>query len=199
VKRPKDEPKNEDAMSEDIEIIDEDKDSPNGHGATEAGDTGELATLKNENAELKKEKLYLLADFDNYRKQAIKERSDLMKYGSEPIIREFLTVLDNLERAASTEVTPETLASYKSGLDMIVTQFKKVLERFGVEEVDALGQPFDPNMHEALSSENNSDLPPNSVSQVLKKAYKLKGKIIRPAQVVVNSSPSKNKDADQED
>ena len=172
-------------MSEDIEIIDED-----------AKDEGSPSTsnLESEIQELKKEKLYLLADFDNFRKQAIKERSDLMKYGSEPIIREFLTILDNLERAASTELTPETMASYKSGVEMIVSQFKKVLERFGVEEVNAQGETFDPSVHEALSSESNSELPDNTVSQVLKKAYKLRGKVIRPAQVIVNTAPGNKKE-----
>jgi molecular chaperone GrpE len=175
----------DESMNEDIEIIDED-------GKGETPSTNQNLTEQIE--ELKKEKLYLLADFDNFRKQAIKERSDLIKYGSEPIIREFLTILDNLERAASTELTPETMASYKSGVEMIVSQFKKVLERFGVEELEAQGQVFDPSVHEALSSEENPDHPENTITQVLKKAYKLRGKVIRPAQVVVNTSKSENKE-----
>jgi molecular chaperone GrpE len=184
----------EDDMNEDIEIIDED-------GApvkAEVGNGSELEALKAEIAELKKEKLYLLADFDNFRKQAIKERSELVKYGSEPILREFLTVLDNLERSAHIDVspTPETIENYKNGIEMIITQFKKTLERFGVEEVESKGQTFDPLLHEAVSSEENPDLPPNSVTQVLSKAYKLKGKVIRPAQVVVNTSSKKT---DKED
>ncbi|MDZ4677237.1 MAG: nucleotide exchange factor GrpE [Oligoflexia bacterium] len=142
---------------------------------------------KNELEELKKQNLYLRADFDNYRKQMIKERSDLIKFGSEPVIREFLNVLDNLELAANTELTTESLEKYKSGIQMIIAQFSKSLERFGVEAVDAKGQIFDPTMHEALTSSNNPDLPPNVVTQVFKKAYKLNGKIIRPAQVVVNT------------
>src|ERR1700677_497013 len=117
--------KEDDDMNDGIEIIDEDG-SP---ATTEIGNGSELEALKAENAELKKEKLYLLADFDNFRKQAIKERSELVKYGSEGIIREFLTVLDNLERAALTPLTSETMDSYKSGIEMIVSQFKKVLER----------------------------------------------------------------------
>jgi molecular chaperone GrpE len=163
-------------------------------------DTNELESsegdsLKAQNDELRREKLYLLADFDNFRKQAIKERSEIVKYGNEPIIREFLGIYDNLERAAETEVTPETLSKYKEGITLIASQFQKLLERFGVEEVESHGQPFDPSLHEALSSENNPDFPANSVSQVLKKAYKLKGKVIRPAQVVVNTGANTSKES----
>jgi molecular chaperone GrpE len=143
-------------------------------------------------AELKKQNLYLMADFDNFRKQAIKERSDIVKYGNEPIIREFLGVLDNLERAALTPLSAESIETYKNGVELIVTQFKKSLERFGVEEVDPQGQEFDPSLHEALGSDSNPDFPPNTVTQVLKKAYKLKGKIIRPAQVLVNTNTAAN-------
>ncbi len=138
--------------------------------------------------EMKKQYLYLRADFENFRRQSIKERSELIKFGSEPVLREFLSVLDNLERASDTAVTADTLDQYKNGVGLIVNQLKKSLEKFGVEEVDCKGQTFDPNVHEALSSSNNPDLPPNSITDVFKKAYKLHGKVIRPAQVVVNTT-----------
>ena len=166
-----------------MEIIDDT--APVAQANASAGTDGSVAE---QIAELKKQNLYLLADFDNYRKQAIKERSDLVKYGNEPVLRDFLGVLDNLERAAATPVTPETLENYKNGVGMIVSQFKKSLERFGVEEVDPQGQEFDPSIHEALGSDQNPDYPPNTVTQVLKKAFKLRGKVIRPAQVLVNTA-----------
>lgn len=154
--------------------------------AQEAAEPG-LSAEALELMELKKQYLYLRADFDNYRRQAIKERSDLVKFGAEPAIKEFLNVLDNLDRAAHTPVNGETLEAYKNGLELIITQFKKSFERFGVEEINCEGQPFDPNVHEALSSMSNPDLPNNTVGQVFKKAYRLHGKVIRPAQVVVNT------------
>src|SRR5438105_2946890 len=80
--------------------------------------------------DLKRQNLYLRADFDNYRKQTLKERSELIKFGSEPVIREMLGVLDNLERAATTPLTPETMATYKNGIEMIASQLKKGLEKF---------------------------------------------------------------------
>ena len=165
--------------------------------AEESNDNGsessdEIANnIESELNELKKQHLYLRADFENYRKQTIKERSDLIKYGAEPVIREFLNILDNLERATQIELKPETIEQYKNGVDLIKNQVKKSLERFGVEEVPSEGQPFDPAVHEALGSVNNPDLPPHSIAEVFKKAYKLHGKVIRPAQVVVNTFSGK--------
>ncbi len=163
-------------------------------GGDEAGDSSmnassdSIAKLQAENTELRKQYLYLRADFDNYRKQMLKERSDLVKFGSEPILREFLNILDDLERAANSELKPETMESFKNGVTLIVNQFKKVFDRFGVEEVESHGKVFDPQIHEALGSLDSPEFPPNSVTQVYKKAYKLHGKVIRPAQVMVNSS-----------
>ncbi len=152
----------------------------------------EKTNISDELEELKKKNLYLRADFDNYRKQSIKERTELIKFGAEPVLREFLSILDDLERAANADLTPETLATYKSGIQLIASQFTKTLEKFGIEEVQSLGQPFDPILHEALTSESLADKPANSVTQVFKKAYRLHGKVIRPAQVVVNSTEGEN-------
>ena len=137
-------------------------------------------------AELEKSKsdyLYLLAEFDNYRRNAIKERSDLMKYGAEKFIRDFLGVLDNFERALESD--PKNEASFREGIQMIAGEMKNLLNKFGVEEVKAEGLAFDPNLHEALSSEPRSDMPAGHVARVFKKAYKLHDRLIRPAQVTV--------------
>jgi len=169
--------------------------SPGGNGAEGDASSVEVEALKKEVAELQNKYLYLAADFDNFRKQAAKERSDLRKYGSEFLIREILEVMDNLERAAQTEIKGadgnESVAAYKNGVLMIVEQLKKALNKFGVEAVKSEGMAFDPAQHEALSSEENPDFPPNTVSRVFKKAYKLYDKLIRPAQVVVNTIKQK--------
>ena len=137
----------------------------------------------------KKDYLYLMAEFDNYRRNAIKERSELSRYGSERFVREFLNVFDNFERALELEVTPETLKPFRDGINLIATEFKSLLQRHGVEELKAEGETFDPSKHEALSAEPREDLPPGSVARVFKKAYKLHDKLIRPAQVTVSSAP----------
>lgn len=161
-----------------------DNDSPN-----ESLETSEnVEELKAALEKSKKDYLYLLADFDNYRKNAIKERSELSKYGSEKFVREFLTVFDNFERALETEVKPENWNSFREGINLIATELSSLLQRHGIEELKAEGERFDPSKHEALSSEPREDLPAGHVARVFKKAYKMHDKLIRPAQVTVSTA-----------
>lgn len=129
-----------------------------------------------------------MAEFDNYRKNAIKERSELSKYGSERFLREFIGLFDNFELALETPTTPENLQSFREGVQMIANEFRSLLQRHGVEEVKSQGEPFDPMKHEALSSEPRADIEPGHVATVFKKGYKLHDKIIRPAQVTVSTA-----------
>jgi len=149
--------------------------------ASEKDTAAELAKAKNDY-------LYLLAEFDNYRKNAIKERSDLIKYGSERFVRDFLSVLDNFELALSTGTKQASLESFREGVKMIAAEMRGLLQKHGVEEVKAEGKPFDPTQHEALSSEPREDMPAGHVANVFKKAYKLHDKLIRPAQVTVSTA-----------
>lgn len=145
----------------------------------------DLEQLTSDLQKAKNDYLYLLAEFDNYRKNSIKERSDLSKYGSERFVREFLGVFDDFERALEAELKSENVDSFRQGVKMIATELKSLLQRHGVEEIKAEGQAFDPNKHEALSSEPCEDVPPGHVVRVFKKAYKMHDKLIRPAQVTV--------------
>ncbi len=156
------------------------------------GSGDKVAKLKAEVEKSKKDYLYLLAEFDNYRKNAIKERSELTKYGSERFIREFLDLFDNFERALETEVNEGNFESFRQGVQMTAGELRSLLGRFGVEEVKAEGLPFDPNKHEALTSEPRDDMPAGNVAKVFKKAYKMHDKLIRPAQVTVATAPVKN-------
>ena len=148
--------------------------------------------LKAELEKAKSDYLYLLADFDNFRKNAVKERSDLMKYGSERLIRDFLGVLDNFERALEMEVQESNWTSFREGVHLIAGEMKALLQRSGVEEIKSEGEQFDPSKHEALSSEPRTDMPVGHVARVFKKAYKMHDKLIRPAQVTVASAPTEN-------
>ena len=131
------------------------------------------------------------ADFDNYKKAAIKERSDLMKYGSERLIVELLGVLDTFDQALNMELTAENADSFRKGMELLRTEFANLVERQGVVGVESLGEPFDPNIHEALSAEPTDEVKPGYISKVFKKAYKMHDKVIRPAQVVVAKEPEK--------
>jgi molecular chaperone GrpE len=142
---------------------------------------------ENELEKAKKDYLYLMADFDNYRKNAIKERSDLNKYGSERFIRDFLNVFDNFERALESDVNSDNIETFRKGVQMIAVEFRHILKNHGVEEVKSEGLPFDPAKQEALGSEPREDMPPGHVARTLKRGYKLHDKLIRPAQVVVSA------------
>lgn len=144
-----------------------------------------IAEAKSEAEKFKSELLYLRAEFENYKKQVIKERSDLRKYGAERLVADLLNVLDIFETALATEVTPESVANFRKGIDMTATELRNVLIRHGVTEVPSKGQPFDPALHEALSSEETADAAPGMITQVFKKPYKLHDRVIRPGQVVV--------------
>jgi molecular chaperone GrpE len=135
----------------------------------------------------KNEYLYLRAEFENYKKNAIKERSDLLKFGAERIARDVLEVMDNFERALEIKASAETLQNFKTGIEMTAKELKDALAKHGIQEVQSHGQPFNPLHHEAISSEATAAVPAGHVSRVFKKPYKLHDKIIRMGQVVVAS------------
>ncbi|MEK6554418.1 MAG: nucleotide exchange factor GrpE [Bdellovibrionota bacterium] len=157
----------------------------------DGAETPSVEALQEELDKTKKDYLYLRADFDNFKKAAIRERSELVKYGAERVVTELLDILDNFDRALSLDLTSENMGSFKEGLTLTRNEFHKMLSRFGVTPVESEGQPFDPNLHEALSSEETDSMPQGHITQVFKKAYKLHDKLIRPAQVVVAKEMSK--------
>lgn len=164
---------------------------PEGNG--HQGETSELGALRTEATKFKNDFLYLRAEFDTYRRNVIKERADLTKYGSERLVTELLGVLDNFERAiqAAGGTSEKAAASLLKGVEMTAQEFRSVLQRFGAQEVATPeGANFDPTIHEALGSEFTNEIEPGKIIRVLRKAYKLHDKLIRPAQVVVARPPS---------
>lgn len=174
-------------MSE-ISNSEEQKENKNGEPSAPKDD---LSVLKADLEKAKSDYLYLLAEFDNYRKQAIKERSELTKFGPERFIREFLNIFDDFERALEAAQAANSPTSFREGVQMIASGIKGLLDRFGVEELKSDNVPFDPSKHEALTSEPRHDLPAGHVARVFKKAYKMHDKLIRPAQVSVATEPAK--------
>lgn len=131
--------------------------------------------------------VYLYAEFENFKKRALKERSDAMKFGWENVARDLVEVIDNLERglAHMPEGTDKNLAA---GLNMTLTQFRGTLQKQGVQLIETKGQPFNPELHEAVSQEP-SDLPENMILREQLRGYTLHGRLLRPAAVVVSSGP----------
>ena len=144
-------------------------------------------SLEEQLAQAQKDLLYLRADFDNYKKNSIKERSELLRYGGENFILAFIDeVLDDWERARKNFEEEKSLENFKSGMDLIYTKLEKLLASFQVKSKDCEGEPFNPQHHEALSRQKNSKVPENHIVAVFKKPYYLFEKLIRVAQVVVS-------------
>ncbi len=128
--------------------------------------------------------LRLMAEFQNFKKRAAKEKSDIHAYANEKIIGELLPVLDNFERALSSNAADDPEA-YAKGMAMICEQMKTALEKAGLKEIEALGKEFNPTMHNAVISEESEEHESGFVSKELQKGYTLNGKVVRPTMVAV--------------
>ncbi len=144
----------------------------------------ELVKVKDQAAEYYSRLQRLQAEFDNFRKRSQKEKEDMAKYASERVIAAMLPVLDNFERAVEAAKTSQDFAGFAQGVDMILRQFQNVLTKEGLIPVDAVGQPFDPNVHEAVL-QVDAEEPANTVVEELQKGYYLKDKLLRPSMVKV--------------
>ncbi len=145
----------------------------------------ELVSLQAEAEKFKNDFLYLRAEFENYKRNSIKERSDLLKYGGERLARDIVGVLDNFERALSVEVNPDAMETYVKGVQMTAQELKTVLEKHGVKEVKSENAVFDPNIHEALGSEPSTSVEDGHVLRVFEKPYKYHEKLLRVGRVIV--------------
>lgn len=133
-----------------------------------------------------------VADLDNYKKRAARERLDAIKYANEALLEKLLPIVDNFEAALAAANAPQTggnIDSLKTGINMIYTQLKSFLAESGVEEIDAVNQQFDPNLHEAVSQQATEDAPEGQVVQQMRKGYRYRDRLIRPAMVVVAKKP----------
>ncbi len=126
-----------------------------------------------------------MAEFDNFRKRTEKEKSSMYEIGARDIIEKILPVLDNFERGLAS--VPEDLkgGSFAEGVEMIYKQFVKTLEEAGVEAIEALGQQFDPNLHNAVMHVDDDSFGENEISQELQKGYKYRGTVVRHSMVQV--------------
>ena len=133
----------------------------------------------------------LTADFVNFKKRAARERTEAVKYANESLLEKLLPVVDNFEAAmaATNSASGANVDSLKTGISMIFTQLKSFLADNGLEEVDASGKPFDPNLHEAVSQQPSTDVEEGHVLQQMRKGYKLRDRLVRPAMVVVAKKP----------
>ncbi len=178
----------DEAMREALEAVERRQEAagePRGPGMGEA-DTedvgGDLAVLQAELAELRDRSVRTLADFDNYRKRVARERREETRYATTDLAQDILAVLDNLERALDSEGSVEDL---KQGVDLICKQLQRTLGRHGIQRVTALGEPFDPSVHEAVMRVEDADVNEPTVHDELQSGYTLHDRLLRPSMVKV--------------
>jgi molecular chaperone GrpE len=140
--------------------------------------------------------LRLSAELENYKKRMEKEKSETYRFANECLIKEMLPVLDNLERALEHGRKAEDPKAVLEGVEMTHKGFKSVLEKYGVTRVEALGEEFDPNRHEAVMVQEDAGQLPGRVISELQTGYLLHDRLVRPAMVVVSKKPEINPDED---
>ena len=154
----------------------------------------QLAALKDQAAKAAQYYEQLLrttADLENFKKRAARERQEAIKFANESLLEKIIPVLDNFEAALAAVNAPNTsMHSLQSGVNMIQQQLKSAMSEAGLEEINATDQLFDPNLHEAISQQETSDAPEGHVVQQVRKGYKLRERLLRPASVIVAKKPA---------
>ncbi len=159
-----------------------------------------LAEEKEGAVRAREDLLRVQAEMQNLRRRTEQDIEKAHKYGQEKFSTELLTVMDNLERAlaAASDYEDETVKAIYEGVDLTLKSFTDCFNRFHIGSVDPMGEPFDPQLHQAVTILENPDVEPNTVIEVMQKGYTLHGRVIRPAMVVVSKEPeSENKNNDK--
>jgi len=135
--------------------------------------------------------LYLRAkaEMENVKKRFQKEKQDLLKYANESLLKQLLPVADNLEKAIGHSQEQNSLKTLLEGVDLTLKGLMDTLNKAGVEPLEAVGEPFDPNFHEAMSEAESEEAPPGTVIQEFQKGYTLNNRLLRPAMVVISKKP----------
>jgi len=131
--------------------------------------------------------LRIQADYDNFRRRSREERAKESQFRAQELVENLLPIVDTFSRALQSQAESEETLAFKQGVDMVFTQFMSALKTEGVEVIDPLHQPFDPNDHQAVMQDEESDLEPNTVTEVLQKGFKLNGRVLIPAMVKVQA------------
>jgi len=152
-----------------------------------AGSDAELARLRAELEDAKNRALRGWAELENYRKRANRQIEDERRYAALPLLRDLLPVLDNVKRAVEAAEKNHDTASLLEGIKLVLQQLGTVLARHHCTPIEALGRPFDPNVHDAILHQPAADVPANTVIQEVHQGFQLHDRVVRPAQVIVSS------------
>lgn len=155
----------------------------------------ELESARQETKETYDRFLRISAEFENYKKRSTREMDDFRKFANQSLIKEMLAVVDNLERALiSSNGNSSVDKCMTDGVNLTLREILKVFEKFNVKPIESIGQPFDPNFHQAMMQEETDDYPENTVITELQKGYMIHDRLLRPSMVVVAASKAKAED-----
>ncbi len=176
----------ENTVQEEMAAMQSETEGAAGMPISEDGASGEMEQLRNERDQFRDRLLRLQAEFDNARKRESRERQDARDYAVQSAIEPFLGVMDNFHLALRADASAEQL---KAGVEMIVRQMDDALRGLNVQAVETVGAEFDPRVHEALGSVSTKEHPDNQVLEEIRRGYRLREKLLRPALVRVASNP----------
>ena len=137
------------------------------------------------------------AELDNFRKRAVRMRAESREETLRDLLLQIAPLMDNMRRALAQEGAEAR--SLKQGVELILSQFQAVLNGYGLEEVEAVGKPFDPNLHEAMLEVESADCEPGTILEEMEKGYRLRDKVLRPARVVVAKAPAEKEESEAGD
>ena len=137
------------------------------------------------------------AELDNFRKRAVRMRAESREETLRDLLLQIAPLMDNMRRALAQEAAEAR--SLKQGIELILSQFQTVLNGYGLEEVEAVGNPFDPNLHEAMLEVESADCEPGTILEEMEKGYRLREKVLRPARVVVGKAPAEKEESEASD
>lgn len=157
-------------------------------GSSDPSNTAQ-ATDADELANAKDQLLRTIAEMENVRRRSSREVENARKFAVEGLLSDLLPVLDSLEKAVETAQNTAGAEAIAEGVELSLKLFSDSLGRFGVEQIDPLGAPFDPQQHEAMAMVPNADAEPNSVMEVMQRGYSLNGRLVRAAKVIVTKAP----------
>jgi molecular chaperone GrpE len=150
----------------------------------------ELEKLQAEAAKFRDLALRTQADFENFRKRMLREKEEALRYANAGLMEKLLPILDSFELGLQAARQDEGAGALVQGFAMVEKQMQDFLRDHGVETVEAVGQTFDPNLHEAVSQQNDPAVPEGCVLHQLRKGYKLKDRLLRPSTVIVSKGPA---------
>lgn len=170
-------------------IYDIGKEEPYSEETTE--ESANIGALKESLSELNDKYLRLYAEFENYKRFAARQKEEQVKYANESLLKDLLTVIDHLELALKHSSDDKVSAPLAKGVEMTLKELKNLMERYGLVNIDAIGKPFDPNIHHAMSQIEDNKVDENTVIEEFRKGYMLKERVLRATLVGVSKKISK--------